>query len=331
MEKILETYLEGLKVGRKQVYKNMAVYPLLSSYEAGLGYLLLDEALTQGLIEVVEISKEGAVPELRVINNGRLMVLILDGEELVGAKQNRVVNTTILVKGDSTLVIPVSCVEQCRWSYRSTKFATEERMMSSRLRAMKSEQVHQSVREDGRFRANQGAIWQEIADKARRRDAASPSMAMAAIFEKDRPSLEEYVKHFHLVDSQVGAVFMINGEVTGLDAFGRAETFSKTFKKLLESYALDAIDWYEPENEHKTLKSQLTSFLKASLTADAERHTAVGSGIDYRLSSSKLTGFALTFEERILHISIFARLNGNNQAQSPTRMARFSRRSRHRI
>jgi hypothetical protein len=330
MEKILENYLGELKVGRKQAHKNMAVYPLLSSYNAGLEYLLLDEALTQGLIEVVEISKEGTVPELRVINNGHLMVLILDGEELVGAKQNRVVNTTILVKGGSTLVIPVSCVEQGRWSYRSTKFATEERIMSSRLRAMKAEQVNQSVREEGRFRANQGAIWQEIADRARRRGAPSPSMAMAAIYEKDRPSLDEYVKHFHLVDSQVGAVFMINGQVTGLDAFGKPETFSKTFRKLLESYALDAIDWYEPEKEHKTLKSQLTAFLNASRTAGAESHKAVGSGIDYRLSSSNVTGFGLTFEERILHVSIFARLNRNNQTQSPTRMARFSRRNRYR-
>jgi hypothetical protein len=151
-----------------------------------------------------------------------------------------------LEKGGS-LMEKILCVEQGRWSYRSTRFATEERIMSSRLRAMKAEQVNQSVREDGRFRANQGVIWQEIAEKARRLDAASPNKAMAVIFEKQRPSLEEYVKQFHLVDSQVGAVFMINGEVTGLDAFGRAETFSKTFRKLLESYALDAIDWYEPE------------------------------------------------------------------------------------
>jgi hypothetical protein len=61
MEKILETYFAGLKVGRKQFYKNMAVYPLLSSYDAGFEYLLLDEALTQGLIEVVEISNQGLI------------------------------------------------------------------------------------------------------------------------------------------------------------------------------------------------------------------------------------------------------------------------------
>ena len=80
---------------------------------------------------------------------------------------------------------------------------------------MKAEQVHQSVREDGRFRANQGVIWQEITDKARRRDAASPSMAMASICEKERRSLQEYVTHFYHVDSQVGAIFMINGQVAG--------------------------------------------------------------------------------------------------------------------
>ena len=52
----------------------------------------------------------------------------------------------------------------------------------------------------------------------------SPSMAMAGIYEKDLPSLQEYLSHFTLVGSQVGAVFMINGKVVGVDAFGKPET-----------------------------------------------------------------------------------------------------------
>jgi hypothetical protein len=32
MQEVIREYLEMAKVGRKQVYKNMAVYPLLSDY-----------------------------------------------------------------------------------------------------------------------------------------------------------------------------------------------------------------------------------------------------------------------------------------------------------
>ena len=70
----------------------------------------------------------------------------LGGEELAGVKQNRIVNTTILVQGNATIVIPVSCVEHGRWSYDSPRFRSKERMMSSNLRAMKSEQVNYSIR-----------------------------------------------------------------------------------------------------------------------------------------------------------------------------------------
>jgi len=79
-----------------------------------LDYLLLDEALREGLIEVGEVSKEGSVQNLKVTNKSLKMVLILDGEELVGARQNRVVNTIILVQAKYTLLIPVSCVEEGR-------------------------------------------------------------------------------------------------------------------------------------------------------------------------------------------------------------------------
>ncbi|MBN1105479.1 MAG: hypothetical protein JXL84_18860 [Deltaproteobacteria bacterium] len=107
-------------------------------------------------------------------------------------------------------------------------------------------------------------------------------------------------------------------------------TFSKVFKKLAESYALDAIDWLEPGKEHKALKSRVTEFLKSGLTAQAETRPSVGTGTDYRLSSGKLTGFGLCLDGKVLHLSIFAKANGTDRAASGSRMARFSRRSRSR-
>jgi hypothetical protein len=303
----INTYLEGLKIGRQQSYKNLAIFPLLSTYSLDLDYLLLDEALADGVVEIVEAVKEGTVPELKVINKSSRMILILDGEELVGAKQNRIVNTTILVQGNGTIIIPVSCVERGRWSYDSPRFHSEHRIMSSGLRAMKSEQVQFSLRSAGNYRSDQGAIWDEISDKASRRIAESPSMAMSKIYEKDWPYIQEYAGHFRLIDSQVGAVFMINGKVVGMDSFGKADSFSKVFRKLVESYALDAIDWFETEKEYKPLKSGVTGFIKSSMASRTESRTSVGLGEDCRMESRRITGFALVLDDKIIHLSVFSR------------------------
>jgi hypothetical protein len=92
------------------------------------GYLLLDEALAAGLAAVTEISEAGSVPDLLVKNLAPSPVLILDGEELVGARQNRIVNLTILVAAQQALHIPVSSVEAGRWAAHSREFEAAGRM-----------------------------------------------------------------------------------------------------------------------------------------------------------------------------------------------------------
>jgi hypothetical protein len=330
VQTIIQNYLKEAKIGRKQSHQNLAIFPLLSSYANGLDYITLDEALTEGLIEVVEVSEEGTVPELKVVNKSPCMILILDGEELVGAKQNRIVNTTILIQEKTTTVIPVSCVEQGRWAHTSPRFDSEERLMAAQLRAMKSEQVHHSIRTSDDYYADQVAIWREISRKARRMRAESPTMAMSEIYEKKREALDSFINYFRLVEMQVGAVFMINGKVVGLDCFGKPETFSKVFRKLVESYALDAIDWQEQGSSGKALKSEVTKFLWAASAASVESRPSVGLGIDYRLESYGLTGFALAHEEQVLHFSVFARRNGHHEERYSSRMQRFSSRRRSR-
>jgi hypothetical protein len=108
MNETITGYLDQIKIGRKQSCKNLTLFPVLSTYSLPLEYLLLDEALSEGLIEVVEVDKGGSVADLKVINKSPKMVLILDGEELVGAKQNRIVNTTILIQAETTIVISES-------------------------------------------------------------------------------------------------------------------------------------------------------------------------------------------------------------------------------
>ena len=137
MNTLVADYLHRLTSGTKQSYRNMAVFPLLSEKDLTVDYLLLDEALEKNLITITEVDESGTVPELKVENRAEKNLLILDGEELVGAKQNRIVNVTLLIAAQATLTIPVSCVEQGRWSYQSRRFTSKERVMPPRMRMKK--------------------------------------------------------------------------------------------------------------------------------------------------------------------------------------------------
>ena len=138
MDKSIQEYLGSLQLGEIQQFKNLAMVPVVSDYDDGLVYITIGEALGAGSIEIREVSEGGSVPELRVVNRAGKMVLILDGEELVGAKQNRIVDTTILVAAGAEIVIPVSCVEQGRWTYKSDVFSSKQRVMSLSIRQVKA-------------------------------------------------------------------------------------------------------------------------------------------------------------------------------------------------
>ena len=138
---IIQETISNLDVGDPQHFANLTMFPLLNDHQVDADYLTLGEALQKEQVEIGEVSENGSVPELLFKNGSDKDVLLLDGEGLAGAKQNRVLNITILVAAGQTIVIPVSCVEQGRWSYRSSKFRESGRVMYSQGRREKMAQV----------------------------------------------------------------------------------------------------------------------------------------------------------------------------------------------
>ena len=143
---ILKDILQNITLGDPLLYKNMAVFPIISGELTDLNYLTLDEALEQEKITFEEVSEAGRINCIKAINKGPEMVLILDGEELVGAKQNRIINVSILVPGKTTLEIPVSCVECGRWSYRGRDFRSKREHAFYRLRSDYYEDIQRSLK-----------------------------------------------------------------------------------------------------------------------------------------------------------------------------------------
>ena len=119
--------LNSSKFGEAVRFQNMEMIPLLAENAADFEYDTLDEALNSGAARITETSDSGTVPELTFLNESDTPVFLMDGEELVGAKQNRVLNLSIMAPAGQTITIPVSCVEAGRWAHTSSEFRSGPR------------------------------------------------------------------------------------------------------------------------------------------------------------------------------------------------------------
>jgi hypothetical protein len=304
---VIKDSLSGLKLGAPQVHCNLAFFPLLAP-DAGPGaadYLLLDEALERKLARVTEVSGAGSVPELAFENTSADKILLVDGDELIGAKQNRIINLSILVGGGRRIDIPVSCVEQGRWSYRTSEFGSARRSLFAKARAKKMGRVSASLRQSGSRYANQGEVWADVADKVMFCRAESATGAMSDAYESSRDALQAYTRAFRAEPRQRGAVAAIDGKVIGLELFDSAATFAKYLDKLVRSYAFDAL---ETDNGKARAPSaeQVERFLAQMQAAAEERFAALGEGEDIRLSGKGVAGGALMAEGRLVHLAGFA-------------------------
>ena len=301
--RIVAEAIKGTAFGPGIDFENLTVIPIIGAGAFPVDYLMLDEALARGLVGVTEVTEAGHVPELKVTVKGAVPVLLVDGEELIGAKQNRVLNLTILVPAQRTTVIPVSCVEAGRWRRMSPKFASTTRTHFAEGRAAKMRQVTASMHSLGERRSDQGAVWDLIARKSARLQSPSPTSAMAAMYEKFEAPLDDFVRAFPAVDKQTGAVFLINGAPAGLECFDASATWRQMAPKLIRSYAVDAVDRQHERNEQPAVDP--AEFVARIAAATASVFPAIGEGEDIRMESEDIIGAALVAHGRAIHVSAF--------------------------
>jgi hypothetical protein len=289
-----------------QVWKSLTLWPLVLRGDAPCGqdeelaYTTLVDGLVAGTLHVDEVDSGGSVPHVRVRNDGELPVLFLFGEEIRGAKQNRVANASFLVPERSEVVIDVSCVEAGRWARRpGTPFQAARQVVSQALRRKMAAKVS-AARARGRgFEADQGEVWDEIDARIERAGARSDSRAYADYQATRAADLDEIAAAFRPVEGQVGFVACIGGEVAGLEVIGRNEVFREQFHALLRAYAIDAVDaplLRELEREREEAAARFAApepFLAALARASCSQSPSLGAGEDVRLGGDEVGGCAL--------------------------------------
>jgi hypothetical protein len=305
---------QAMQIGDPVEHHGIVIAPIYPRKNPSAEYLTLEEALPLGL-QVTEIDEAGSVPELKVVNPLDHAVLLYDGEELLGAKQNRILNVTVLVRARSETKIPVSCVEQGRWHTESARFAAADHTAYPELRRRKAERLSAEPLARG---AAQGIVWEAVAAKAGSHGVHSPTGAQADIYRSREEELSKLRRSFPLLSGQSGALLALGSNQICLDYLSRPTAFARLYPKLLEGYLLDGIEHRGKPAEAATLNE----FLAALPKLPQRRSQSAGLGDDLRMAGDGVVASGLTLGDELLQLSAFT----SEGEATRTRVARPSRR-----
>jgi hypothetical protein len=300
-------------LGEPQVAWPLVVYPVFGPTRPRLAYRTFAQAVELGAL-ARERERGAAVRALVVENPTELPLLVYEGEEVLGAQQNRTFAASALVAAGDTLELDVTCVEQGRWDSRRHR----ERMRPSPQAADPSLRRLARVSANAIGSADQAQVWSAVAYRMVEHDVASQSAAMSDVFDHRRGDLDSLGRGIRHLDGQVGAVAAVAGRPVVLDLVSRAEAFACLLPRLAQGYALDALDSPESKPDGEAAEAFLCDALRAPRL---ETRTA-GMGNGLAIGSPALLGSGLEHSGELIQLSAFP----VDSARSAGRVAPPSRR-----
>jgi len=295
--------LADIRLGEPVSDEGLTLIPVFGEAAGAPPFVTLTEAIAAGALKVTEKDAGGSVPELRARNDGDVGVLILDGEELAGAKQNRVLNTTVFLRPGTEIPIPVSCVEQGRWGFVSEYFCDSGNVAAHKVRQTAHTSVTANVRESARYASDQGAVWGEVDALAGRHSVQSETSAMKDVFDQSEERLQARKATFAAQPDQTGVFALWGGRVVGFDVVATSHAYELLHDRLVRSYALDSLA-ESAESGADDLRTA-KEFLVSLAEAEATQHESPGDGRSHRFTGEGFVGSALTVDDAILHAVFF--------------------------
>ena len=288
-----------------QKHKRLSVVQLLTAQQNTVDYISGPKAIKEDLIQVKEVSESGSVNNLFVFNLSSKYVFFMDGDILMGAKQNRVLNTSVLLAPNSKITLPVSCVEQGRWSRMSANFMDSDYITPQTLRAGKSRTVSENLRARSEFDAGQGEVWKDVEDYQVILNCKSPTSSLTDVYDKEKDNFESFIKNFSINNDANGLAIFSDKKLLNVDVFNRTDIYQEYFPKILKSTAMEISMLKEKENDiteaEALYKTQSTFDLLEKI--EHTKHPGVAAGEESRFDSEELTGFELKFKSDLIHLT----------------------------
>ena len=293
----LGRWLLGLELGAPCTAGRLEVVPLISKRDEGAPYLLLHEAMGRGLLQVSE-QRDGVVNEVLATNLGSDPLLVVEGETILGAKQNRVVLMSMIIPGHTTVPVPVGCMEQGRWTIGSQFSGVGEMPIEPEIR---SQSMFERVK-GGRF--DQGRLWGTIAAKLSAAQVHSRTADYNEFMASHHKAAKERARALEPVPGQVGIMALLNGKLVALELLGHPVNWASIAARLTSSYMLGLFgDAARGTTGRLTAQDWLELIAKGSVIS---RH-GVGQGEQIILQGPGYAGAGVWDGHRPAHLAVFAR------------------------
>lgn len=271
-------------------------------------YVSSNYALKNKIITVKEMNEQGSVNNLVVENNSPHFVFFMDGDVLVGAKQNRVLNTSVLLEPESITKITVSCIEQGRWKNKSKTFTNSEYSLPAKLRKMKSINIKNNLKSNKSYYANQSELWSEINAYEICHEYNSETMDLNELMMAKENNFKKFIEDFHF-DKDANGLAMFSGDkLINVEIFNKSDIYKEYFSKMLYSTAMEI--YHLDKSDSKMQKDDAEDIVKIELkkldSYDSKNYPGLGVGTEKRYDTFEFSCHSLSYNENIIH---FAFLN----------------------
>lgn len=273
--------LKHLSLAERQNYENMTVVPILSDTNTPFDVLDLKEGLKMGLVKIEECDNSN-IEQVKLKNNSVSPLILLDGEEIAGSLQNRIVAQTMIIPPKSEMEIPVNCSEKGRNEYKS-EFQYSDYIANSNTRRKKAYNKNNPLQE---------VVWNSIDDLETDKNTSSKTKALRDSYEKNKYDIDSYLKHFKMENNQIGVICIVENKV-GLEIFNNHSLYEKYNEMLLRSYIIDSFNKEKINISNNELENILSSIDANSFI----KKKAVDLGKYYKISNSYGNGHIWTLKK----------------------------------
>ncbi len=281
---------QNVTPGEPVFLRNLVITPVKGSASNGFSPVTIDEIIHAEKGSFQE-SDTPDIDEIQFSNDGDEPVLMLDGEEIIGAMQNRIIAHSHMIEPHSVENIPVVCVEEGRWEELGgfeTGHCSYPRLRAVLLRS--------------RFRKTdiQKTVWKEITRKLTVTRTQSATSSMHDIYENLDDEVARYVEDFKSLNhGTIGFIGSAGDRILGCDLFHNPQTYQKFEQKLIRSYALDAIEYRQRRGNRPETKQFLNSIINA-----LQKRTRKGQP-HIHFKGTGFFGQTLLHDNTLVHISVF--------------------------